>query len=125
MIFSGILFFISLLCIAILIAFRNFELARGKDLISVATRANVDRKVSSVLRLAQHVCIVMVHVLRDLAHLAIDRTYSFIVKIFHKAHNRISKYIDMVKGRGVLSRGGSASFFISALAEDVKVRKGE
>lgn len=106
-----IVFSVSVIVMLGLIFFRYFEIKRGKRLISKEFRDRNDfyiRKIALFCKYKfQTAQSFVVHIIKNILHLIyyiFIQSWSFIVM-------KNLKYINMVRGKGMLKNRGSASFF--------------
>lgn len=106
----------SLILIVLIIAIRAFELKRKKDIIPRKLRKSLDHKFLHIL---EKVISSFLHA-KDSFIYQIKRipyvVSKYLVNFWHAVMEKSEKFIDTAKGRGIPTKGGSASFFLTSVS---------
>lgn len=108
------LFAISLVVILTLLIIRSIEIKRNRNIISESLRERSDNFVLKIWNIVSS----FFSGVWSMVFFEIKKGFKFLLHIFvsiweffvHKS----AKYIDMIRGRGVINNRGSASYFTSA-----------
>ncbi|MCB9806094.1 hypothetical protein H6775_02965 [Candidatus Nomurabacteria bacterium] len=112
-----IIFSVSIVLMVSIVGIRMLEIKRGQDIVSQSFRKSGDKIVLTVWNWVRNILSIVnnsisnffKNIFRTVAHLMVDLWEIFVRKS--------AKYIDSIRGKGVLKNKGSASFFISSLQE--------
>lgn len=112
-----ILFLVSIFVMLMFLAFRSIEVKRNKNFISLNIRNKSDR---FILKYWRYLIAILNYIAEVIAFnlKKIPTIFMHIVSdIWEFITERSSKYVDVVRGKGTLKKGGSVSFFISSISE--------
>jgi len=113
-----LLFSISAGVMLLLVLFRSLELAFKKDFISRNFRNKTDifilniwnKFITFIVKIKDFVASKLKKVSGEVLH--------FFVLIWEALVKKSEKYIDMIRGKGVVNNKGSVSFFLSSISKD-------
>ena len=114
---SATIFLVALIGIFLMVAVKLYELKKGEEFVFIKWRKKTDVFIHSWILRAKNF-------INDSEHQIVSAVKGFPLKVLHFIswlneimHKRYGKHIDLIKGRNTPSNSGSASFFVSTIAE--------
>jgi len=108
---------VSLTGITLLIALKEIEYKRRKT-FALSLRQRADRRVLRLVNFFQiHLPTLSRKVWQQMLHHFALHLGTFFLKVVRFVENRLVRFINIIKGKGVIKKKGSASFFIQNVLE--------
>jgi hypothetical protein len=117
---SIVIFTFAFAGLAGLILMKHFEMKAGKTILR-AFRFKADTAVAAAdLYVRRHVPTFGKKMSKQVAHQTAYHTSSVVLRIVQFMERRLLRFINLIKGKGVVKKNGSASFFLKHISEHKK-----